>query len=235
MSTGLVTNTLVADVRMYLDEATANQWTDANILTCINFSYWDLLRRAEELTGTRLTSSTDIDLVASTQEYDLPSDCETVVDVRDNNLEVPIPVLTFNERDFHQDSLGVWGLTGYFGDSYVAYIKNAKIGFCPTPSASDSDAITVTYIAEQSELAAGAKTTQLPNKFKELIVLNAYKRLKAIRNESLPPELAEVLGMQWASFDALIQQRDRQDGMGFRWGEVTDDRTTGFLPLRGEL
>ena len=60
---------LLTDVRNRLDETTSGQWTDAELRSWINEGARDVSRKTETLQGT-----TNISIVADTQEYTLPTD-----------------------------------------------------------------------------------------------------------------------------------------------------------------
>ena len=188
---------LRADVRTYLDDATQNAWSDAVINNFVNMAYKQVLLKAEELTGTRLTSQSNISFVAEQQEYDLPNGCEVVLDAKDNRRDIPVPFIGYGERYMYTSGLGLYWRT-YYGSTTAAYLRNGKIGFVPVPTEAVDDAVTLTYIASQAVLSQDSHVIQIPTKYHELVVLGAVKRAKAARGEVWLPEMERQLAELWA-------------------------------------
>jgi hypothetical protein len=205
---------ILADARLYLNEASAAQWADTTINAMANAEYRFLLTEAERLTGTRFAATQTISLVANVAEYDLngfgtltaQAPAESIVAVTDTRSGLPVPILPYG----HADPAGV-GLS--------CYILNNKIGFAPTPGDNAAGAIEVLHIVQQPVMDS-SNAMLLPVKYRDLLALGAALRCNALRSIVSAPDLRMRYERALDQFAKTIGARERQDGPTMQLGEA---------------
>lgn len=173
---------LLTDVRNRLDETTSGQWTDAELRSWINEGARDVSRRTETL-----QTSSDLTVVADTQEYTLPVDT-----LRVHRAEwrptASSQVYPLDYRDFNSMDSIWWSsqttTTGYptFYTMW-GYPPGLKVVLYPTPS--EAGTLKVFYYKTTTDLAtdgtADSSTVTIPSGYEDLVSL--YCEMVALRKD----------------------------------------------------
>lgn len=172
---------LLADVRDHLDEATANQWTDAMLTRWINEGLKDIARRAEVIQD-RAT----IPALVGVQEYTLPVDMHRVYRVEyqrtGDNQKYSLEYKDFNNLD------AVWWTSQGITEGTPMYFTMwgmppaAKVVIYPKPSSAGS--FTVFYYRQPATLVSGGDVAEIPSGWESLVVL--YCEYMALRRDADP-------------------------------------------------
>ena len=153
-------------VRVYLDEVSAADWTDAQINRAINNAYLDhytdVVMVYEDYYSTNALTGT----VAGQQEYALPDDFYKIRRV-ELNYEPSNPNAISNRavkvtiddvlRDLGNQGLS---LTPHSRPGY--YIRGNNIGFIPIPTETGDNCLSIWYITTIDDLSVDSDTLNLP-------------------------------------------------------------------------
>lgn len=173
------------EVRTYLDEATAADWTDAQLNRFINDRYLKLIQAVEKVFEGYYIISAVANSVADQQEYQLPSDFKRMRRVEidydpDNSDSTPQRALPINidevRRDLGQTNIGVTFLRRPIYYIVGGEGSNANMGFVPIPdeaSSTGDEAIKIWYVPRQDELSADADDPKVPDEYQYLIAIGA--------------------------------------------------------------
>lgn len=159
-------STIRTQVRAYLDESTAADWSNTELDTLINTNYHKVYTAVQTVYEDYYLTTGNITTVANQQQYTLPTDffklrrVEINYDVSAANgaaqRALPVP-LDAVRRDLGQANLGVHIFTN---PHY--YIFQATIGFIPIPDKAGTNAIQLWYIATVSDMSSDSDTITIP-------------------------------------------------------------------------
>lgn len=154
-------------VRSYLDETSAADWTDTELNSLINQRYHRVHTAiAGVFEDYKITTSFE-SLVANQQEYTLPTDLyklrrvEVNYDISNSNSvfqkATPLTSLESVRTRLAETNIGSAILR-----NPVYYVTGLKIGFLPIPTSSGTNAIKYWYVPVLTELSADADTIDIP-------------------------------------------------------------------------
>lgn len=155
---------MVTKVRLLLDEVGTSQYTSANILIALNSYYDDLITMAIQESGEWECQGevATANLVASQQEYTLPTDLLSIKRVEANYTGndqgwTNLPVLDMRnlESPLSNDTID--------GSSYYCRIYDNSIFLQNPVETAVSSGLKVYYSNEATALSADADTPNLPN------------------------------------------------------------------------
>lgn len=170
-------------VRVYLDEPTQADWTDAQINREINNKYFDCYSAVITIFEDYYSTKSTITTVTNQQEYALPADFLKMrrVEVNWNPSDtnsIPVKVSRVSMDDILRD-IGNQGLslTPHARPGY--YLRGNYIGFVPVPTDGGTNAGTLWYIATIVDLAEDIDTINLPfaDNYASVIALGAAGEL----------------------------------------------------------
>lgn len=166
-------STIRSQVRSYLDETTASDWTDAELNTLINQRYHRVYSSVITVFEDYNITTATINTVANTQEYDtssadpLPSDIfkirrvEINYDVSNSNsvMQRATPITNI---DAIRVRLGESNLGSNIFRNPAYYYVGGKLGFLPIPDKTGTDAIKLWYVKTVADLSSDASTIDIP-------------------------------------------------------------------------
>ncbi len=217
---------LLTDVRNKLDETTSGQWSDAELRTWINEAARDMSRRSETL-----QNSSNITVVADTQEYTLPTDTLRVYRVEwrptSSSNVYPLEYRDFNSMDT------VWWSSQTTSKGYPTfytmwgYPPSLKVVLYPTPS--EAGVLKVFYYQHSTDLATDgtedSSTVPVPAGYEDLCT--TYCEMVALRKDRDPRwQESRALYM-----DSLTEMLDRTR----RWTDQGDFIQVGQTHVPGWL
>lgn len=180
---------LRADVRMFLDEETAGDWTVAQVDSAINYTYHEVVTSVVDVFEDYYTTTDTFDSVADQQEYDstdgLPTDIYKLRRVEintdpSNSNATPSRALPIGMDDVYRD-LGNTSTSSSRHPSYylIGSGSGEKIGFIPIPDEAGTDAIKIWYVQKQTDLTSATDEPVLPygERYCRLIVWGAVADL----------------------------------------------------------
>jgi len=164
-------------MRSYLDEATALDWSDAELNRLLNIYYHKVRVNAITAYEDYFVTSTTFSTVADQEEYDnsdgVPTDIFKLRRV-ELNYDVTttsgaptrcLPIFNIDavRRDLGYENAGI-GLK-VFGNAYYytyGYGANTVIGFIPKPDKTGTNAVKIWYIPEVADLSSDSSTIDIP-------------------------------------------------------------------------
>lgn len=183
-STSQSVNDLIARVRRNIREADAEYFSDNDILGWLNEAHQELYDEVCMLFSRFFQVTSNISFVADQVEYTLPTDFKRLLLVeraKSGGISIQRPTklhpIHYNDKnDFNQFLLAP--STRYY------LVGSSKIGFVPTPTVADTDAIRLTYVTTPTVLALSG-TYNIPFNYSRLLVLLAtYMCLTAEKEPS---------------------------------------------------
>lgn len=223
-------STIRTQVRGFLDESTAADWTNAELNTLINVRYHKVYAAAitvfEEYNITTATTAT----VASQQEYGLPSDfykirrVEINYDTSDSN-SAPTRALPKNidvvRRDLGFTNMG----TAIFSNAYY-YIIGNEIGFVPIPDKSQSGAITIWYVKQVTDMSSDSDEIEIPYPDRYWMLIAEGATADALRFGQQDMEAADRFERKF-EFGLLKMQEELEDRVAEEGKTIID--TSGAI------
>ena len=182
----MVFSEIVSNVRQFLDEATAADWTAAQVQEEIKNGFQEVVTAAMETYEDYYLVKYSTDSVANRQEYALPSDffktrrVEINYDTANSNSEpsraIPINI---DQVRFNLDNTNIGPR---IGANPRYYIWGNNLGFIPIPDkTSTTDAITLWYVQQVANPTSftSSDTPNIPyhNRYCYLITLKAAANL----------------------------------------------------------
>ena len=168
--------TIRTQVRSYLDEDTAADWTDPELNVLVNTYYHHVYSAVVDVFEEYAPLKTDfLSTVANQQEYSLPSDFFKIRRVEidydtantDSIAQRAIPInMDAVRRDLGNENLGV---TIRRGSNY--YLRGNQLGFVPVPDQTGTNAIKIWYYPVQSDMTTDATTIDLPYPDRDWILI----------------------------------------------------------------
>lgn len=162
------------DTRMLLDEATASDWSSAQVDAAINYNYHDVVTTAMEVYENYYVTNDTLDSVADQQEYGqsdgFPTDffkirrVEINYDVDQTN-STPKRALPVNIDDVRFDlantanAITVRRSPGYY---LLGSGSETVLGLLPIPDNSDTDAIKIWYVRYAVDLSDSETNVDIP-------------------------------------------------------------------------
>lgn len=159
-------STIRTQVRSYLDESTAADWTDVELNRLINQRYHRVYSAVITVFEEYRINFATADVVAGQQEYSLPSDLFKLRRLEinydksnsDSQFQKATPVTSI---DSIRTQMAVPG-SGSILRNPVYYTLGDTIGFLPIPSISGDEAIQLWYVPVITELATDTATIDIP-------------------------------------------------------------------------
>lgn len=160
-------STIRTQVRSYLDETTAADWTDVELNRLINQRYHRLYSAVVTVFEDYKITTSFANFVADQQEYTLPADIyklrrvEVNYDISNSNstFQKAYPLTSL-------DAVRTRLAETNIGDSIlrdpVYYVTGASVGFLPIPTSAGTNAIKYWYVPTLSDLASDSSTIDLP-------------------------------------------------------------------------
>lgn len=209
--------------RSLLDEATAADWTDAELNSYINIRYHQLYTAVINVFEDYYLTTTTFDTVADQQEYTstdgVPTDVYKIRRVELNyntsaSSSAPTRCLPITNIDIITQDLGQTNTSGSIQGSgnYYTYGhgSNLTIGFIPIPDEAGTDAVKIWYVKQISDLASDSTALDIPyaDRYYESIVNGAVS--DALRQGQQDEEAAN---MHEAKFDRglMLMQQELED------------------------
>jgi len=188
--------TIITNVRSYLQESTADTWSDAELLVWLNDGQIDIAARSRCLEGTA-----DISLVASTHEYSIVSnyiDIVRVVYTDASGIEVGLVPSEVGGLGHNIKNIGT---PRYW------YQWGGKVGVYPIPSSVTTETITIYYTERPSDVASG-DNIELPAHFDKALTLYVVgealkKKFRYADSGSFKAEYLEELDRYRQDFNEL--------------------------------
>jgi len=162
-------------VRSYLDEASAADWTNAELNTLINQRYHRVYTNIVNVYEDYYQTNTTFNSVANQQEYgsahSAPTDVYKVKRVElnfdvSNANSAPTRCMPIKDTDAVARDLGQANVGARIsvGAGYYTYGhgSNWKIGFIPIPDNSGTNAIRVWYVKQISDLSSDSSDVDIP-------------------------------------------------------------------------
>lgn len=174
--------------RGYLDEASAADWSDAELNVLINQRYHRVYTAVVAVFEDYYFTTSLFNTVANQQEYgsadSFPTNIYKIRRVEvDYNPSVsgsaPTRLLPINNIDFVRRDLGFEnsGVASASNGNYylLGYGSNAKIGFVPIPTQSGTNAAKIWYVGEVADLSSDSSEINIPyaDRYYHLIVEGA--------------------------------------------------------------
>lgn len=185
---------LRSQTRMYLDEATTDDWTTAETDVEINAGYHEVATSAMDAYEEYYVKTANFDSVANQQEYDttdgIPSDIYKI-----RRLEINYDVDNSNSiarraRPVRMDSVlrdlgnSALGITVYRNPAYFIYgsstgASGLKIGLIPEPTKAGTNAFKIWYVPFIADMASSTDNPNIPypDRYAKLISLYAASQL----------------------------------------------------------
>ena len=162
------------DTRLLLDEATAADWSIAQVDRAINFAYHEIVAAAMEVFEDYYLKTDTWNSTADQQEYGttdgFPTDFfkirrveinyDTSVSTSSPRRALPI-TLDDVSRDLGNTSIGV---TPQRNPAYYLFGQgsNLKLGFLPIPDETGTNAIKIWYVYYPADMSASTDTPDIP-------------------------------------------------------------------------
>ena len=201
---------VVTRIREMSDMENTQFVTDAEILRRVNQSYRRLYNEIVNTFQDYFTTTDTITTVASTAEYDLPSDFYKLIgiDWQDENRPYSLRRLEYSQRNTR-----LWPTTRPFG--YI--LRQETVTIYPTPSSVET--LTVSYIPVPANLVSGG-TFNAHNGWDQYIVEQVSIQLLA-KEESSTTELREQFTLTRQDLFAYFDNKDA--GEPIRMRDVFDE------------
>lgn len=160
-------STIRTQVRSYLDETTAADWTDAELNRLINQRYHRVYSAVFTVFEEYRINYATADTVADQQEYSLPSDCLKIRRIEINYdmtgdptaFQKAAPVTNI---DAVRNNLSGTTAIGNIHRNPVYYLLGDTIGFLPVPTLVGDEAIKLWYVPIASDLDGDSATIDIP-------------------------------------------------------------------------
>lgn len=194
---------LRSQTRMYLDEMTTSDWTDAEVDVEINSGYQEVVTQVMDTYEDFYIITTNFDSVANQQEYTtvdgMPSDIfkirrvEINYDVSEaNSIPRRAGPVKMDEvlRDLGSSALGI---SIYRNPAYFIYgtgtgANGIRLGLIPEPTRDGTDAFKLWYIPFQADLSDSTDSPNIPYEdryFKLISLLAAAQLLRKGQQEEV--------------------------------------------------
>lgn len=179
-------STIITYARYYLNESSADFWSDAELLAWINQGTMDIVSR------TRCLESTEtITLASSTVEYTISSSY------------IDISTVTYTDSDGNTKGLQKSNpqTIGHPRDTEPAfwYEWNGKVGIFPALSSRTTEVATAFYVSTPSALTATSDTIVVPAIYDRALTL--YVAAQALLKEEQYGKSARLMGEYLAEID----------------------------------
>jgi len=217
---------LLSFVRYYLNEPTAELWSDVELKEYINRGYLHLVANTDYI-----EDSSSMFITASTQFYSLPTACIKPLIVQfdddaDGEYDT-LPYASFKEvyRIAGDDLWTKTDTPDYW------FLWQRKIGFYPTPDTTITDGGKILFVKRPTELSATTDSPDIPDQFQEGIIFYAAEQasIKARRfDDSMyfkSRYIEVVMGMK-AFMSRKSKDRTHQIR---RYGDAIDYGAEGIL------
>lgn len=210
------------DLRSHLDEASARQWSDGELNRWLNEGARDIARRTEVLQTT-----SNVAVVASTQQYAMPTDLIRCYRVEwrptGDSSVYPLEYRDFNSMD------AVWWSqqTISTGDPAIftlwGFPPSLNIVLYPTPSRAGT--LKVFYYRYPSERRTDSETLDIPEGWHDLAVL--YAEYVALRKDG---------DQRWVEAKQIYEEKlGELLDLTRRWTDQADSIQTATSVLPGWL
>jgi hypothetical protein len=137
---------LLADLRAILKEAVAGNWSDSDLIKCLDYSYQVCFGRQVSLGEDVVITRSLADVVSGTQEYSLPTNTRFLVGL-EHKLDtryLPLRPISYRERWRFENGI----------PSMFYKIANV-VGICPAPTESVADGLRFVFIPVPGKLHTG--------------------------------------------------------------------------------
>lgn len=182
-------STIITNARYYLGEATADYWSDAELLVYLNKGTLDIVSRTRAL-----ESSASIDLVSDTTEYTVTPDYIDITTVIYNNASGdPIGLIHKNPQSVGRLSPGV--------PTYW-YEWAGKVGIFPALSARTTETVSVYYVSRPSAVTA-ASAVVVPAIYDQALTL--YIASQGLLKERQFAKAGQLMAAYYAELDRYRQ------------------------------
>lgn len=164
-------------VRSFLDEATAADWSNAELNSLINAKYHEVRTMAVTVYEDYFITTANFNTVADQQEYDSSDSVPTNVfkirrvelnyDTSDANgaptRMLPITNMDVVRRDLAYTNSGI-GLKTNSNSFYYSYgfRSNFVMGFIPIPDKAGTNAVKIWYVTEAVDLSGDSSDINIP-------------------------------------------------------------------------
>lgn len=160
-------------VRMFLDEATASDWSDDNVDTEINNGYQEVVTVVMETYEDFYMTNTTFNTVADKQEYSSSDGVPTnVFKIRriEVNYDTSASTTNYNRAEYARfdeimrDVANSTGITPFSRPTYYVHGhgNDLTIGFIPIPTNDGTDAVKLWHIPVVSDLSSSSDAVDIP-------------------------------------------------------------------------
>ena len=216
-----------SEVRTYLDESTAADFTDAEVTLSINRAYHDLIGRVIEVYDRWYETTTPYTyaIIANQQEYTIASTLIKITRVEINyspttSGSVASRAVPLNEDEIRGNLANTSNVGSFFSAGYFLHgnIGAQKIGFVPVPTVADTtgQSISVWGIDLPSDLSAAGDNINIPyaDRFVYLIALHAAAQLlrKGQQEETNAARYLEEYRVGVIELQTFLKDRQSDDG-----------------------
>ena len=196
---------LRAQTRMYLDEVTAADWTEAETDVEINAGYQELVTATMDTYEKFYVKTTNFDSVANQQEYTTADGVPTDL-FKIRRLEINYDVSNSNSiarrgrpvkmdevlRDLGNSALGI---TVFRNPAYFIYGSSTgssgiTIGLIPEPTRAGTNAFKIWYIPYQGDMTAASDNPNIPYPDRYAKLISLYAAAQLLRKGQQEEEVA---------------------------------------------
>ena len=223
---------LLTFLRYYLAEPTADIWTDVELKEYINRGYLHIVAQTDFI-----EDSSSMHITASTQFYDLTTDCIKPLIVQfDDDADGKYDTLPYTSfREIYKiagDNL--WTKTD---TPDYWFLWQRKIGFYPTPDTTISDGGKVIFTERPDELSASTDTPDIPDQFQDGIIFYAAKQacIKARRFDDLVYFDSEYSRIVRAMKEFMSRKSKDRVHQVRKYGNEIDNCVSGILRNKDDV
>lgn len=217
--------TLRNDTRHYLDESTQADWLDTDLTRIINKHYHRVVGAVIDVFEDYYLTEATADMVASQQEYALPSDFYKVrrveinydIDSSGSAFSRCLPI-NIDEIRYNLANANV-GVSVVRNPSY--YIQGDTIGFIPIPTKAGDEAIKIWYIKQKTDLVNDGDNIDIPYEDRYYAIISKAAAAEALRKGQQEPVEGKRLEDE-AQADIQRMQRELEDRIAEEGKRVID-------------
>lgn len=211
---------LKSQIRTYLDESSAYDWTDAEVAREANSGYQQVISAVMETYEDFYITTSQLSTVADQQEYNVSSDSLPSDIFKIRRVEINYDVsnsnsVAYKARPESMDKvlsrLGNTNTGLYATSNPIYYLQgfgsDALLGFLPIPTKDGTNAIKLWYVAQQADLSDDTDNVNIPYADRYYAMIAKYAAGVLLRKgQQEEPAAGQYLGEFEADLDKMIRQ-----------------------------